>query len=268
LENLTAKLSSGIFSKNVVWVKGFERVKNYGKLLNDVVNSAKRYEGCVISVYEDAEKLKNYESDKVLLINMRYLTPEEFDRWIKKHLPWVVSRPDLKNFLMETFKGMSLSEVYLEIQKLKLYSDKPERESLNLIWNSYTPKIFELTHKILDGNLEEAYAIIDELHEYGENPINIVAFLLREIEVLAEMKLGLQIQRNRYYFRFKKYLPWISEGELSESLNVLKMADFDVKGRVRGSSQWAYLKLVIKDLVRLLGKKPYEDSRDKTFSPG
>ncbi len=264
LENLISKLSSGIFAKNVVWIKGFERVKNYGKLLNEIVNSAKRYEGCVISVYDDAERLKTYESDKVLLINMRNLTPNEFDKWIKKHLPWVISRPDLKNFLTDIFKGMSLSEVYLEIEKLKLYSDKPARESLNLIWQSYTPKIFELTHNILNGNLEDAYAIIDELRNHGDNPANIVAFLLRELEVLVEMKLGFQVPRNKY-LRFRRYFQWISEGELSEALNLLKTADFNIKGRVRGNSQWAYLKLVVKDLIGLLGKKPYEDSRNKTI---
>jgi hypothetical protein len=32
-----------------------------------------------------------------------------------------------------------------------------------------------------------------------------------------------------------------------------------MKGKIRGQSQWAYLKILTKDLVKLIGKKPYEN---------
>lgn len=263
-ENLVGKvvekLSPSIMRKNVVWVKGLERIKGYKRVLRDLVKSLRRLKGCAVSVLDGVEEFRELEGNGVLLINMRPLTEVEFKKWLKKHLPWVASRPELRGILEDSFKGLSLSEIYLEITKLNLFSERPARESLNLLWHQPTTKVYELGNYILSKDIEGAFRVLDDLKEQGENPINIVSFLMREVEGLVYIKMGKSIPKYQYT-RLRKYPYWISNGEISLSLEKLKRADFDLKGRVRGESQWAYLKVLIRDLVRLLGKKPYEDSR-------
>ncbi|MEO0138277.1 MAG: hypothetical protein ABIL27_01335 [candidate division WOR-3 bacterium] len=254
------KLGAGIMRRNVVWVKGLERVKGYKKVLRDLVKSVRGFKGCAISVSDSVEEFKDLEGQGVLLINMRPLTEDEFKKWLKKHLPWIASRPELMGILEDSFKGMHLSEIYLEIKKLKLFSETPARESLNLLWHQPTTKVYELANYILSKDIEGAFRVLDNLKEQGENPINIVSFLMREVERLVYIKLGKNLPKYQYA-RLKKYQNWISNGEISLALEKLKRADFDLKGKIRGESQWSYLKVLVKDLVKLLGKIPYEDSR-------
>ncbi len=253
------KLSAGIMRKNVVWVKGLERVKGYKRVLRDLVKSLRSLKGCAVSVLDSVEGFKDLEGEGVLLINMRPLTEEEFKKWLKKHLPWIASRPELRGILEDSFKGLGLSEIYLEITKLKLFSETPARESLNLLWHQPTTKVYELGNYILSKDIEGAFRVLDDLKEQGENPINIVSFLMREVERLVYMKIGKNLPKYQYA-RLRKYHYWISNGEISLALEKLKRADFDLKGKIRGESQWAYLKVLVKDLVKLLGKRPYEDS--------
>ncbi len=261
LEKILEKLGAGLMGKNVVLVRNINRLRGYKNLLKSFVGILKRRKGCAFYVPDKPEEFANIEGDGVLLINMRRLNEEEFKKWLTSKLSWLKGRPELLARLKEELGNLSLNEANNEIIKLKLYSDKPASEALNLIWHLPNEKVYYLSDRIFAGDIDGSYRILDSLREQGEDPILILAYIIRQVEYLVFIKGNFSGERVPDYVkkRLLKYSKWISDGELSYALERLKRADFDMKGKIRGRSQWSYLKLLVKDLIRILGKKPYEN---------
>jgi|GEM_PF-1011794 hypothetical protein len=261
VEKILEKLGGGLMGRNVVLVRNINLLKGYKNLLVRIVGILKKYKGCAFYIPEKPEEFANLEGGGVLLINMRRLNSEEFKKWLISKLNWLKGRPELLLRLQEELGSLSLREAHNEIIKLNLYSDKPASEALNLIWHLPNEKVYSLGDKIFSGDFEGAYQILDSLREQGEDPISILAYIIKQVEYLTFIKGNFTGERIPDFVRkrLSRYSRWISDGELSSALERLKKADFDMKGKIRGGSQWAYLKLLVKDLVKLLGKKPYEN---------
>jgi DNA polymerase III delta subunit len=261
IEKILERLGGGLMGRNVVLVRNIHTLKGYKNLLRRYVDILRKRKGCAFYIPEKAEEFASLEGGGVLLINMRRLNEEEFKKWLVSKLIWLKSRPDLLQRLQEELRNLGLTEAYNEIVKLKLYSDKPASEALNLLWHLPNEKVYSLGERILSGDIEGAYQVLDSLKEQGEDPILILAYLIRQVEYLTFIKGNFAVEKLPDFIKRKlsRYARWISDGELSLALERLKKADFDMKGKIRGQSQWAYLKILTKDLVKLIGKKPYEN---------
>ncbi|NPA80841.1 MAG: hypothetical protein GXO29_07340 [Thermotogae bacterium] len=271
LEEIVKYAGAAMFNRYVVWVRFLPTDKAVIRIIGSILKHLEGLSGVVISTYEDAHRLSSYESDRVLVVNMRRLKPSEFELWVLKRfkregeeIPTLKRRPDLKAILLSALPN-DLHDAELEIKKLLLYSDTPTREALNLLWNVEDVRTYEVSRKVQDGDRWGALEILDKIQSSGGDPAKVLSQLLRDLTNIAHVKLNLPppFVAKRYAQTVKRFLSEvakrISDGDLRDALDEVKRAEFLFRTVLSGHSRWAYLKI----LVWRLAEKFQERSREE-----
>ncbi len=270
IEEVLKHTSAEMFERYTVWVRYLPGEKNALRSLRESLKRLEGVRGVVFSIYENAERLKSLENERVLLVNMRPLNQKEFEAWVLKRfrspgekVSSLRKRPDLKALLLENLPR-DLREAELEIKKILLYSDRPTRESLNLLWDVEDVRLYEISKRVQEGDVREALNLVQHFQETGLEPSLVLGRLIRDMTNLAYVKLNLSppflkkkgttsaVKAMRYV------LQRISEGEMRAVLEELIGAEMAFRTTLRAESRWAYLKLVVGRVANLFSEIPRE----------
>ncbi len=270
LEDVMRYTGAAMFERHVAWVRFLPTDRAVIRTTNTLLKHLSGIKGVVISVYEDAKRFSSLNSDRVLVVNMRPLKQREFEAWVLKRfrvegekVPTLKKRPDLKAILLESLP-MDLTEAELEIKKLLLYSEKPTREALNLLWNVEDVRVYEVSRKVQEGDRRGAMDVLNRIQDAGGDPAKVLSQLVRDLTNLAYVKLNLSPpfvarKHENYVRRALTYtMRRITEGELREALEQLKRAEFLFRTVLRESSRWAYLKMVVWNIAGMFSERESE----------
>ncbi|WP_100638627.1 DNA polymerase III subunit delta [Marinobacter salexigens] len=227
----------------------------------------------------------------VLLISARLDAAETRRKWYKElqskgvHVPvWPVDADKFPGWLQQRAKnrGLSLTRGALAIlvERLEgnLLAASQELDRLSLLTNGDTIDEetveqavqdssrfngFELVTELLSGRAPHAGKIIGVLQQEGENPLGLLSVLIRDINLLLELKTGenrsenpssffkkrgvFQPQRARALEQAARRLPPL---QLHEALKICSQIDRAAKG-FDDLSPWHYLR----DMSSLLAAK-------------
>jgi len=246
LEDIMRYTGAAMFERHVAWVKFLPTDKAVIRTTTSLIKHLEGVKGVVISLYEDAKRLSSLNSDRVLVVNMRPLKQREFEAWV------------LKRFRVEGEKVPTLKK------RPDLFSDKPTREALNLLWNVEDVRVYEVSRKVQEGDRKGAMDILNRIQDAGGDPAKVLSQLVRDLTNLAYVKLNLSPpfvakKHENYVRRALTYTTKrITEGELREALEQLKRAEFLFRTVLRESSRWAYLKMVIWNIAGMFSERESE----------
>lgn len=154
----------------------------------------------VLVIFAEYEKLDERKKVSKLLkknaavINVQPMKEQDVRRYLQQTLS--VEEIDMDRQAFELFlrlTDLNLSKAMNELEKLRLYSGGKQKITTTVL-EALIPKtlehnVFDLTNDVLQGKVEEALRLYDDLLLQGEETIKINAILIAQIRLLLQTKV-------------------------------------------------------------------------------
>ncbi|MBI5199899.1 MAG: DNA polymerase III subunit delta [Nitrospirae bacterium] len=223
---------------------------------------------CLIFAGEKADMRKRFFStlkEKALVIQFYHLFEGQIAGWIKfraKELGFKISDEAIE--ILKEEVGNSLGTLDNEILKLSIYAAGKgiieEGDVIEVVGDSRTHTIFNLTEAIGERKVEGAIKILKKIMDEGEEPPKILNMIARQIRLLHralelkeagfsrdEIKVRIGILA-RFFGAFMGQLQKHNLEELMNAFKRLQRADLDLK--TSGKDRGKILESLILDLCR------------------
>ena len=147
-----------------------------------------------------SKELTKIFKERDLLVEFGRLTESEIQRWAGQRLKPLGKQIDA-NAVTELVDraGQDLTQLAGELDKLAAYTDTRPRIKLAdvqaVVPPSLESNVFEMIRLLLNGEVHDANAFLDQLLFNGEKPISILALLIRQMRQLCHIRLALDARR-------------------------------------------------------------------------